>query len=238
MRTEVEGLDLDALEKVAREATPGDREAWSSIYEGMTAAIVVPGCDPLKTIAEVRSHYDDAVFLATFDPPTVLRLLAALRAQAELVRVLEGERDEYGEIGERDGYERAVQDIDLLTGGDGEYRVSTQAARSCPDVATMKTRIAARFAEGQSAIERLMEQKRTTKALGCPHYGDLALRCAAAEARAEAAERRAGELEGALSALIVHFEGDEQHDEGAFDIECPDCVALEAARARLAEGEK
>ncbi|PSA72837.1 hypothetical protein, partial [Corynebacterium diphtheriae] len=61
-------------------------------------------------------------------------------------------------------------------------------------------------------------------------------------ARAEAAERRAGELEGALSALITHFEGDELHDEGAFDIECPDCVALEAARALLpdtqAEGEK
>lgn len=67
-------------------------------------------------------------------------------------------------------------------------------------------------------------------------------RYVAALARAEAAERRAGELEGALSALIVHFEGDELHDEGAFDIECPDCVALEAARAILpatqAEGEK
>ena len=131
----------------------------------------------------------------TVSIPDLRTVLTALRAQAERVRVLEGERDEYGEIGERDGYERAVQDIDLLTGGDGEYRVSTQAARSCPDVATMKTRIAARFAEGQSAIERLMEQKRTTKALGCPHYGDLALRCAAAEARAEAAERRAGEAE-------------------------------------------
>lgn len=170
MTNEVEGLDLDALEKLAEKLTDHhhlmQRDGFAALHATATQAA------------------------------------AALRAQAERVRVLEGELEEYGEIGERDGYERAVQDIDLLTGGDGEYRVSTQAARSCPDVATMKTRIAARFAEGQSAIERLMEQKRTTKALGCPHYGDLALRCAAAEARAEAAERRAGELAHQMGFLL------------------------------------
>lgn len=35
------------------------------------------------------------------------------------------EDDETYEIGKRDGYEKAVQDIDLRTGGDGEYRYCT-----------------------------------------------------------------------------------------------------------------
>lgn len=137
----VEGLDLDALEKVARAALNGE---WRTDYRFGEKVVVkgeqrFPICDTGTAPhgqANVRRQEANAAHIATFDPPTTLRLLAALRAQAERVRV----------------------------------------------------------------------------------------------------------LEGALSALIVHFEGDELHDEGAFDIECPDCVALEAARALLpatqAEGEK
>lgn len=57
------------------------------------------------------------------------------------------ECDEFGQIGERDGYEKAVQDIDLLTGGDGEFRFCTDGdpARHTPDAAAMKARIAERF---------------------------------------------------------------------------------------------
>jgi hypothetical protein len=55
--------------------------------------------------------------------------------------------DETYEIGKRDGYEKAVQDIDLLTGGDGEYRYVMGVASDshCPDAETMKARIAERF---------------------------------------------------------------------------------------------
>jgi hypothetical protein len=63
MTNEAEGLDLVALEKVAREHSRKDVPQFG---------------------AEI----------ARFTPATVLRLLAAIRAQAEQVRVLEGERDE------------------------------------------------------------------------------------------------------------------------------------------------
>ena len=54
--------------------------------------------------------------------------------------------DEAYELGKRDGYESAVQDIDMLTGGDGEYRYSTIGGeRHCPDADSMKARIAERF---------------------------------------------------------------------------------------------
>jgi hypothetical protein len=54
--------------------------------------------------------------------------------------------DDAYELGKRDGYESAVQDIDMLTGGDGEYRYSTIGGeRHCPDADSMKARIAERF---------------------------------------------------------------------------------------------
>ena len=54
--------------------------------------------------------------------------------------------DEAYELGKRDGYESAVQDIDMLTGGDGEYCYSTIGGElHCPNVDTMKARIARRL---------------------------------------------------------------------------------------------
>jgi hypothetical protein len=54
--------------------------------------------------------------------------------------------DEAYELGKRDGYESAVQDIDMLTGGDGEYRYSTIGGElHCPNPDSMKARIAERF---------------------------------------------------------------------------------------------
>lgn len=41
------------------------------------------------------------------------------------------------------------------------------------------------------------------------------------------------DCETALRKLVAHFEGGEDHGEGAFDESCPDCVALEEARALL-----
>ena len=110
MRTEVEGLDLDALEKVARDY----------IDKGM----------PTYPVA---------------GPGVVLALIAALRAQAERVRVLEGEA------------ERAKAFIN----GD----------------------LKANFIQQADAVAANLPWK---------------VKATEAEARAEAAERRAGELEGAL----------------------------------------
>lgn len=56
----------------------------------------------------------------------------------------DSEEDEIYEIGKRDGYEEAVQDIDLATGGDGEFRGSAIPGRTV-DVPTMKQRIIDRF---------------------------------------------------------------------------------------------
>lgn len=50
--------------------------------------------------------------------------------------------DEHYEIGKRDGYEEAVQDIDLATGGDGEFKGSTLPGGTV-DVPAMRDRIAA-----------------------------------------------------------------------------------------------
>jgi len=49
-------------------------------------------------------------------------------------------------IAERDGFSEAVQFIDLLTGGDGEYRYcAIPSERHCPDPVFMALRIAARL---------------------------------------------------------------------------------------------
>lgn len=53
------------------------------------------------------------------------------------------------EIGKRDGYEDAVQDIDLRTGGDGEFYGSTIPGRG-QDVPSMLEGIVARFGQGAS----------------------------------------------------------------------------------------
>ena len=57
--------------------------------------------------------------------------------------------DETYELGKRDGYDNAVQVIDTLTGGAGEYRYCTDhdPDRHTPDAATMIKRIVDRFTD-------------------------------------------------------------------------------------------
>ncbi|KZL02159.1 hypothetical protein PsAD5_00108 [Pseudovibrio sp. Ad5] len=60
--------------------------------------------------------------------------------------------DESYELGKRDGYEQAVQDIDKATGGDGEYVAilgDDPEGRNCPDPETMQAKIIARFEQSQ-----------------------------------------------------------------------------------------
>jgi hypothetical protein len=42
----------------------------------------------------------------------------------------------------------------------------------------------------------------------------------------------------ALEALILHFEDGENHNEGAFEEDCPDCQVLSRARAALASAKR
>lgn len=66
------------------------------------------------------------------------------------------DEEEAYEIGKRDGYESAVQDIDLATGGDGEYVFSTFPGEGCPDAEAMKARVLARFADQSGVIVALV----------------------------------------------------------------------------------
>jgi hypothetical protein len=70
--------------------------------------------------------------------------VAELEAEVERLRE---EGEEAYKIGKQDGYSQAVQDVDMLTGGDREYRYCTDhdPERHTPDPETMKARIVARF---------------------------------------------------------------------------------------------
>lgn len=56
------------------------------------------------------------------------------------------DEDESYEIGKRDGYEEAVQELDIFTGGDGEFKGSTLPGGTI-DVPTMMARVKARFGD-------------------------------------------------------------------------------------------
>jgi len=94
----------------------------------------------------------------------------ALIKVSERIAELERDDEESYKVGVRDGYEEAVQDIDLMTGGDGEYRWSTEPERNTSDAPAMVANIEARF-----------EELRVLREL--------------ADARAEAAEAKVAELE-------------------------------------------
>lgn len=64
-----------------------------------------------------------------------------------------GEEEAY-DIGKRDGYGEAVQDLDLATGGDGEYKGSPFGT---VDVPAMKARIIERCTDAASDFERGLE---------------------------------------------------------------------------------
>lgn len=89
------------------------------------------------------------------------------------------DEDEAYEIGVRDGYEDAIQDLDLATGGDGEFYGST--IDGGVDVPVMKQRI----------INRFDNQIETLKFIG---PGLLVLRNMCAIAGLKLGEAKAGEM--------------------------------------------
>ena len=77
------------------------------------------------------------------------------------------EFEEAYELGKRDGYEEAVQEIDQKTGGDGEYRHCLGGAdpdRHTPDPETMIQRIVDRF----ETLNLLDEAIKEDPTLGVP----------------------------------------------------------------------
>lgn len=70
------------------------------------------------------------------------------RALCRFARHDQDENESY-EIGKRDGYEDAIQDLDIATGGDGEFKGSTLPGGTV-DVPTMKARIIERFSDANA----------------------------------------------------------------------------------------
>lgn len=103
---------------------------------------------------EQRGH-DDEAGTAQKAEDELRRVIASLASPSPVhhvsVTYTQAECDEMCEIAERDGYEKAVQEIDQLTGGDGEYRVSMLVGggvddeRHTPDAPAMIQRIVDRF---------------------------------------------------------------------------------------------
>lgn len=92
-----DALDLDALEQVAKAATPGPWEVDDAPI-GKTKCIygppgALPGQGRELAVAE-RVFGRDARFISTFDPPTCLALIARLRAA-------EAERDHWHAVANR-----------------------------------------------------------------------------------------------------------------------------------------
>jgi hypothetical protein len=85
---------------------------------------------------------------------------ADLKAKAEKAEAdRAADEQETYDIGHRDGYESAVQDVDLMTGGDGEYYASTIPGHGCPDPAAMKARIDERFKALTARAEKAEQQR-------------------------------------------------------------------------------
>jgi len=61
--------------------------------------------------------------------------------------------DEAYELGKRYGYESAVQDFDIATGGDGEFKGSTIPSETV-DVETMKQRVISRICNESAEAPR------------------------------------------------------------------------------------
>ena len=92
-----ERLDLDALEAVARAATPGPWTYKPTIL-GLPNTTVMAGDDQLGYMGVGHFLAPNATHVATFDPPTVLALIAKLReAEAVIEKELSRHREKHGE---------------------------------------------------------------------------------------------------------------------------------------------
>lgn len=94
----------------------------------------------VRSVADLPGSYRIDIRPVDYTNPRFTLNVNDLRAVGS-----EEEAEAY-EFGKRDGYESAIQDLDLATGGDGEFYASTLPGRGCPDAEAMKARILERFA--------------------------------------------------------------------------------------------
>lgn len=81
----------------------------------------------------------------------IVHALARHRHQAER------EEEEAYKIGISEGRQEMVREIDLATGGDGEFRWSTEPDRHCPCEEAMKARVIERFHQAERETLARME---------------------------------------------------------------------------------
>jgi len=100
------------------------------------------------------------------------------------------ESEESYRIGLDEGRQEMVREIDLETGGDGEFRWSTEPDRHCPDAETMKARVLVRYhaTTSRALIEALRETNAALERDGDPAFAHLILANKAAIAQAQEPE--------------------------------------------------
>lgn len=115
--------DLDELQKVAEAPTPGPWEAFEASkaceYQSKVEAPNLPEYDnPVCYLGDYREHAN-ARYIATFDPPTVRRLIARLREEKACAELAERAANSAGvEIRWVRGVDGAV--IGMTTHREGE----------------------------------------------------------------------------------------------------------------------
>jgi len=127
----------------------------------------------LAAINEIPRQPTQSDALLEGDTQTILYLLGVRHGREDERAKIAAEAsqptqsdDEAYDLGKRDGYEKAVQDIDMLTGGDGEYCYSTiEGERHCPNPDSMKARIAERFNSQPTQSDALREENERLRAL-------------------------------------------------------------------------
>lgn len=129
--------DADGSVVALREALSG-LLAFTGMFtpEQLADAMWCVHGDELVNTSEVANKFDKAQAAAwtalAHQPPV---------SPAE--QVGGDDEEEAYQIGKRDGYEEAIQDLDLATGGDGEYKATTH--EGVIDMPVMKARIIERF---------------------------------------------------------------------------------------------
>jgi hypothetical protein len=140
--------DYRSAANLLRSQPTGEDVKWAiERVEEMVKGMCPEGC--LPTPGQERNVSALAVLVRS--------ALATPQAGEVERRYSQAELNEYGDLGKQEGYDCAVQEVDLRTGGDGEYRYCTNhdPDRHTPDAAAMIRRIEDRFARAQSAeVER------------------------------------------------------------------------------------
>ncbi|WPM82758.1 hypothetical protein R5W60_16590 [Brucella pseudintermedia] len=144
------------------------------------------------TAGWASQHYRDVAPHCQRSGPKPEHLVTRSQAE-ELLAAERVENDEAYELGKRDGYSEAVQEIDLKTGGDGEYRYCTDhdPERHTPDPASMIQRIVERF-ETLNTMESVSE------------INEWKERAEKAEADNAAKDARVKELETERTMIVSH----------------------------------